>query len=412
MTSGDSSKAGVYETYEITVRVRPEDIDELGHVNNVHYLRWVQEAAVAHWRALAPPEDQERLLWVVLRHEIDYRHAARLEDGIVARTWVGKSTRITFERLTEIRRAAGGQVLAKARTLWCPIDAKTRRPVQVSPRVRKIFSAAPGGRPGAQAGGGEPGSGEVRQWRPYTDLAWTEPIVSSPEDSAGETERFVRMIREHASIEVRTLLHLGCGAGANDYTFKRHFRVTGVDSSREMLELARKLNPESRYLRGDMRTVELAQRFDAVAIPDSIMHLLTAEDIRRTMATAVRHLRPGGVLLVGAYVKEDYRENNFVYAGSRDGVEVTIFENNHPAGETCQTTVVYLIRRGGTLDLHHDGFTGGLFPEAFWISVFRDAGLETREERLEHPYDRYLAGEGEYVLRLFIGRRPETTNRG
>ncbi len=141
MTSGESSKAGVHGPYEIMVRVRPEDIDELGHVNNVHYLRWVQDAAVAHWRALAPKEDQERLLWVVLRHEIDYRHAARLGDEIVARTWVGGSTRISFERLTEIRRADDGQVLARARTLWCPIDAQTHRPVKVSPRVREIFSA-------------------------------------------------------------------------------------------------------------------------------------------------------------------------------------------------------------------------------------------------------------------------------
>ena len=129
------------EPFEITVPVRKDEIDELGHVNNVHYLRWVQDAAVAHWRALAPAEEQQRVLWVVLRHEIDYRHAARLGDGIIAKTWVGGSTRITFERLTEIRRAADGQVLARARTLWCPIDARTRKPVQVSSRIRELFSS-------------------------------------------------------------------------------------------------------------------------------------------------------------------------------------------------------------------------------------------------------------------------------
>ena len=142
MATEKSSKTGDHEPFKITERVRPEEIDELGHVNNVHYLRWVQDAAVAHWKALAPEEDQARLLWVVLRHEIDYRHAAKLGDEIVARTWVGGSTRISFERLTEIRRASDGQVLARARTLWCPIDAKTRRPVQVSSRVREIFSAS------------------------------------------------------------------------------------------------------------------------------------------------------------------------------------------------------------------------------------------------------------------------------
>ena len=152
-TIGESANTGIHEPFEITVRVRPEDIDELGHVNNVHYLRWVQDAAVAHWKALAPREDQDRLLWVVLRHEIDYKHAAKAGDELIARTWVGESTRIAFERLTEIRRSADGQVLAKARTLWCPIDAKTRRPVQVGPRVREIFSSPVRQKP--EASGGE-----------------------------------------------------------------------------------------------------------------------------------------------------------------------------------------------------------------------------------------------------------------
>ena len=53
------------------------------------YLRWVQDAAVAHWRAAAPPADQARLVWVVLRHEIDYKQAAYAGDQVIARTWVG-----------------------------------------------------------------------------------------------------------------------------------------------------------------------------------------------------------------------------------------------------------------------------------------------------------------------------------
>ncbi len=129
------------EVYEVAIAVEPEDIDELGHVNNVTYVRWVQQAAVAHWRARAAAEDQERLFWVVVRHEIDYKQAAQLGDEIQARTWVGAATRATFERFTELRRAGDGALLAKARTLWCPIDAKTRRPVAVRAEVRERFSA-------------------------------------------------------------------------------------------------------------------------------------------------------------------------------------------------------------------------------------------------------------------------------
>jgi acyl-CoA thioester hydrolase len=129
------------DAFEIPIRVRPEDIDELGHVNNIVYLRWVQEAAIAHWRTFAPPADLEKLVWVVLRHEIDYRQPAMPGDHLIARTWVGSATRLKFERHTEVRRSADRELLAKALTIWCPIDAATGRPANVSAEVRAIFSS-------------------------------------------------------------------------------------------------------------------------------------------------------------------------------------------------------------------------------------------------------------------------------
>ena len=76
----------------------------------------------------------------MLRHEIDYKAPATLDDEIVLRTWVGKASRLTFERFTEIRRKNDDQLLAQARTLWCPINAQTGRPTRVSEDVRKQFS--------------------------------------------------------------------------------------------------------------------------------------------------------------------------------------------------------------------------------------------------------------------------------
>jgi acyl-CoA thioester hydrolase len=95
--------------FEMTLSVVPGDIDEQNHVNNTVYLRWVQEVATAHWEAIADSEAQEGIGWVVLRHEIDYKNPACLGDDVVLRTWVGKATRLTFERFTEIRRSSDGQ---------------------------------------------------------------------------------------------------------------------------------------------------------------------------------------------------------------------------------------------------------------------------------------------------------------
>jgi acyl-CoA thioester hydrolase len=139
--------------FELTIPVEPADIDELGHVNNVAYLRWVQDVAVAHWKAIASAVDQAKLRWVVLRHEIDYKHPVYLGDGIVAKTWGGIADRIRFERHTELLRASDRYLLAKARTLWCPIDAATgghRRSSLVAlirsrtlRRCREIHGASP-----------------------------------------------------------------------------------------------------------------------------------------------------------------------------------------------------------------------------------------------------------------------------
>jgi acyl-CoA thioester hydrolase len=126
--------------FEMIVRVVAADIDEQDHVNNTVYLRWVQDVATAHWRALASREAQATIGWIVLRHEIDYKAAATLDDEIVLRTWVGKASRLTFERFTEIRRKNDGQLLSQARTLWCPINAQTGRPMRVSAEVRTRFS--------------------------------------------------------------------------------------------------------------------------------------------------------------------------------------------------------------------------------------------------------------------------------
>jgi len=124
----------------MTVSVLPGDIDGQNHVNNTVYLRWVQEVATAHWEAIASSEAQESIGWVVLRHEIDYKAPACLGDDVVLRTWVGKASRLTFERFTEIRRRSDSQLLSTARTLWCPIKAQTGRPVRVPVDVREQFS--------------------------------------------------------------------------------------------------------------------------------------------------------------------------------------------------------------------------------------------------------------------------------
>src|SRR5438034_11351747 len=127
-------------TFEMIVSVLPGDIDEQNHVNNTVYLRWIQDVATAHWKTLASAESQAAIGWIVLRHEIDYKMPASLGDEILLRTWVGKASRLKFERFTEIRRKINMQLLAQGRTLWVPIDVRTGKPTRVSVELRGQFS--------------------------------------------------------------------------------------------------------------------------------------------------------------------------------------------------------------------------------------------------------------------------------
>jgi len=77
----------------------------------------------------------------------------------------------------------------------------------------------------------------------YGKLSWLWPVTSPPEDYIEETVHLAAVIKKYAKIKVKTLLHFGCGAGHNDYTFKKYFDVTGLDISSSMLGLAKKLNP-------------------------------------------------------------------------------------------------------------------------------------------------------------------------
>jgi len=167
--------------------------------------------------------------------------------------------------------------------------------------------------------------------RLYGDLAWTWPIISPVEDYIEETELFSKLIKEHSRIEVKTLLHLGCGGGHNDYTFKKYFKVTSLDISEDMLGLAKKLNPEVNYKYGDMRTIRLEEKFDAVTILDSINYIKTVEDLQRTFITAYEHLKPGGVFLTFVeQIAGQFKQNNTTYSThSKGDVEITFVENDY-----------------------------------------------------------------------------------
>ena len=125
--------------FEIPIVIRPDDIDDMQHVNNVVYLRWVQDVALAHWLARSTEALRAEYAWVATRHELDYRQAAVPGDAITARTWIGAVDSRRFERFTEIVRTKDGVVLAQGRTLWCLVNRSTGRITRIPDELRACF---------------------------------------------------------------------------------------------------------------------------------------------------------------------------------------------------------------------------------------------------------------------------------
>jgi acyl-CoA thioester hydrolase len=130
------------QSYFHAVQVTPDDIDGMGHVNNVVYVRWVQEVAIAHWLHIANEELRKQFAWVLLRHEIDYRNPAFLNDQVSGETWVGTNEGPRFERFVRLTNAITGVVLAESRTMWCLLDGKTLRPKRIEAEMVALLSAS------------------------------------------------------------------------------------------------------------------------------------------------------------------------------------------------------------------------------------------------------------------------------
>ena len=131
------------KVFRRTRSVAPADIDELGHVNNVRWLQFVAELAAAH--AALHGGDLASLrargaLWIVRRHELDYRRPALPGEEIVEETWVEKMTGAKSERHSRFTRASDGTLLVYAVTTWAYVDAKTLRPTRIPESLRARFA--------------------------------------------------------------------------------------------------------------------------------------------------------------------------------------------------------------------------------------------------------------------------------
>ena len=125
--------------YQMDVRVMPEHIDGLNHVNNVQYLYWVQEIAKAHWNELTAPLDKIDGVWVVRNHFIEYKRPAFLGDSLLIETHVKTMRGSLSERMVSIRNAKTNELLVQCTTSWCYIELESRKLLSVPDSVQQLL---------------------------------------------------------------------------------------------------------------------------------------------------------------------------------------------------------------------------------------------------------------------------------
>ncbi len=124
--------------FQMTVVPGSSDIDQLDHVNNIAYLRWVQEVAEKHWMSKAPSELNRKYYWVVVSHEIHYKKPCFFGDKLTVKTMVPDDiSGARWGRRVWIYRM---EVLAvEAFTVWCLIDRRSNKPTRIKDEVKRVF---------------------------------------------------------------------------------------------------------------------------------------------------------------------------------------------------------------------------------------------------------------------------------
>lgn len=127
--------------YQFDIEVTEKEVDRNRHVNNVVYIQWMQDAAIAHTRACGCLQASRAAgaTWVVRTHHIEYLSPAFAGDKITVLTWPANFQRVRSLRKYKFIRAKDQAVIARAETDWVFVNAQTGRPQSIPEEVRNTL---------------------------------------------------------------------------------------------------------------------------------------------------------------------------------------------------------------------------------------------------------------------------------
>lgn len=219
-----------------------------------------------------------------------------------------------------------------------------------------------------------------REVRPllYAELAPWFHLLTAPEEYRKEAAFYSRVLVETARIPVNDVLELGSGGGNNASHMKARFRLTLTDVSEEMLAVSRELNPECEHVRGDMKTLRLVRRFDAVFVHDAVSYMRARDELAAAMKTAFVHCKAGGAaLFCPDHIRDTFietTESGGYDAGNRG---LRYLDWTWDPEKKCEGYVshfVMILRDGDSVDYRNDEHRLGLFFRQDWLDLMAETG--------------------------------------
>src|SRR6266704_5479184 len=213
-----------------------------------------------------------------------------------------------------------------------------------------------------------------------------------------ETDKIETIIQRHKKSSGNKLLDVTCGTGNHIQYLKQHYNVEGLDSSSEMLRIARKKHPEIVFHRGDMTSFKLKNRFDIITcLFSAIGHVKTKARMRKAVRNMAGHLQLGGLMILEPCITPDNFQKGLVGFNYVDKPSLKIARINisKARGPVSAFEYYYLIGTPGKVQYVVDRGSLGLWTHGEHLEAFRDAGLKVSFDR------EGLMGRG-----LYLGAKP------
>ncbi len=129
-------------SFQRTRTIKPEHIDELGHVNNQVWMDFVVRLSNAHAKDTGSSLEELRAmgaLWIVRKHEIDYHAPGFAGEELLEETWLSELRGARSIRRTRFTRIQDQQILVEGCTVWAYVDAETHRPKRIPKELIKSY---------------------------------------------------------------------------------------------------------------------------------------------------------------------------------------------------------------------------------------------------------------------------------